>query len=58
MADTNDEIFDENDNSPGYEPEDCECRKEVEESGIEYTQDFHASEDGRYWICDHCGRHQ
>ena len=43
-------------NSPGYEPEDCDCKDEMEEDGIEYTQDFTA-QDGT-WICDHCGRPQ
>ena len=43
-------------NSPGYEPEECECKEEMEEDGFEYTKDFTA-EDGT-WICDHCGRPQ
>lgn len=46
------------DDEPGYEPEDCECAEEMRANGLEYTQDFHPSEDKTYWICDHCGRNQ
>ena len=43
---------------PDYEPEDCVCREELENNDIEYTKDFYPSDDGTYWICQHCGRHQ
>lgn len=40
---------------PTYEPEDCEyCRKEAEESGIEYEANFTWENDT--WVCDECGR--
>jgi hypothetical protein len=48
----------EDEDGPGYEPEDCECKDEMEKDGIEYTQDFTPSDDKTTWICDHCGRHQ
>lgn len=42
---------------PDYEPEDCECKIELEEEGsIEYTKDFSAY--NGTWVCDHCGRAQ
>ena len=49
------DVEDEED-GPGYEPEDCECKEEMEKSGIEYTKDFTPSTDKTFWICDHCGR--
>lgn len=50
-----DEIFNDED-EPWYEPEDCECRDEQEDNGIEYTQEF-TWENGT-WVCDHCGKPQ
>ena len=52
------DVEDEEDDGPGYEPEECECKEEMELSGIEYTPDFHPSEDKTCWICDHCSRTQ
>lgn len=48
----------EDENRPHIEPEDCECREEMEESGIEYTQEFHWDKDQGVWICEHCGTQQ
>ena len=59
MCDTTNETSDlQDEDGPGYEPEDCECKDQMEADDIEYTQDFTASDDNTYWICDHCGRHQ
>lgn len=53
------EEYDEDDeDGPNIEPEDCVCREEMEESGVEYTQDFHWDKDSQSWICEHCGTHQ
>ncbi len=42
---------------PGYEPEDCyRCSSEMEDNGLEYTQDF-TWKDGT-WVCDHCNTPQ
>jgi hypothetical protein len=41
---------------PTVDAEDCICKEEMEESGIEYTPDF--SIDCGHWKCDHCGRIQ
>jgi hypothetical protein len=49
---------DEDEDEPGYEPEDCECRAESEAQGIEYEKNFTPSDDKTFWICDNCGRHQ
>lgn len=46
----------EEESEPYIEPEDCECKEELEESGIEYTKDFYW-EDG-VWVCEHCGMPQ
>jgi hypothetical protein len=37
-----------------YEPEECECKDEMEADGWEYTKDF-TWKNGT-WVCDHCGR--
>lgn len=44
-----------------YECEDCGyCRKEAEQSGIEYKRQVRWDRDQRYgvmaWICEQCGR--
>ena len=51
-------IEDDEEDGPGYEPEDCECAEEMEANGVQYTPDFTPSEDKTFWICDHCGRTQ
>ena len=52
------EYDDEDEDGPHIEPEDCECKEEMEESGIEYTQDFYWDKDLGVWVCEHCGGHQ
>lgn len=47
--------FDEHDEEPMIEPEDCEyCLKECEESNIEYEANFY--HEGGCWYCEHCNR--
>lgn len=43
---------------PNIMPEECECRREMEKCGIEYTEDFYWDEDDQCWYCEHCGRPQ
>jgi hypothetical protein len=49
---------DDSEDGPWFEPEECECREQMEEDGMEYTHDFFWDKEKESWVCEHCGMEQ